>query len=69
MIITKYKKLEAQCIEPASLIFRSVLRKLYRQPSISASYQISIHLATQFQKRRFFLEITRNKNCLWWPCL
>jgi hypothetical protein len=26
-------------------------------------------LATRFQRRRFLLEITRNKNCLWSPCL
>ena len=26
-------------------------------------------MATRFQRRRFFLEITRNKNCLWLPCL
>jgi hypothetical protein len=28
----------------------------YRGPSIDASYQVSVHLAKQFQKRRF-LEI------------
>ena len=60
-------KLEAQWAEPVSLTFHYVLRKLYTE---GASYQISVHLATQFQRRRFFfLEITRNKNCLWWPCL
>jgi hypothetical protein len=31
--------------------------------------QILVHMATRFQRRRFFLEITRKKNCLWWPCL
>ena len=30
----------------------SVVR-LYREPSIDASYQVSDHLATQFQRRRF----------------
>ena len=52
-----------------SLTFHSVLRKLYPEPSIGASYQISVHWATQYQRRRFFLEITKKKNCLWWPCL
>jgi hypothetical protein len=28
----------------------------YREPSIDASYQVSVHLAKQFQRRRF-LEI------------
>ena len=43
---------------------------LYRGPSKDASYQVSIHLAKQFQRRRFFFNRPiRNKNCLWWPCL
>jgi hypothetical protein len=37
---------------------------------IDASYQVSVHLAKRFQKRRFFLNRPiRNKNCLWRPCL
>jgi extradiol dioxygenase family protein len=39
-----------------SLIFHSALRKLNKEPSIGASHQISVHLAKQFQRRRF-LEI------------
>ena len=55
-----------------SLTFHSALRKLNTQPSIhvDASYQFSVHLARQFQRRRFFwYRPIRNKNCLWWPCL
>jgi hypothetical protein len=33
---------------------------LYRGPSIDASYQVSVHLAKQFQRRRFFLEIDQS---------
>ena len=46
------------------------MRNLYKGPSKDASYQISIHLAKWFQRRRFFRnQPLRNKNCLWWPCL
>jgi hypothetical protein len=35
-----------------------------------AFYQVSVHLARQFQRRRCFrYRPIRNKNCLWWPCL
>jgi hypothetical protein len=33
---------------------------LYREPAIDASYQVSVHLAKQFQKRRF-LKIGQSK--------
>jgi hypothetical protein len=29
------------------------MSNLYRGPSIDASYQVSVHLAMRFQKRRF----------------
>ena len=43
---------------------------LYRGLSIHASYQVQVHLAKRFQRRRFFRnQPFRNKNCLWRPCL
>ena len=67
-------KLEAQAqyAEPVSLTFHSALRKLNTEPSIhiDASYLVSLHMAKQFQRRRFLRNRPiRNKNCMWWPCL
>ena len=43
---------------------------LYRAPSIDASYQVLVHLAKRFQRRKFKKNwLIRNKNCLWRPCL
>ena len=50
----------------------NALRKLNTEPSIhaDASYQVSVHMAKQFQRRRFFRNRPiRNKNCMWWPYL
>ena len=38
---------------------RDEMGNLYRKPSIDASYQVSGHLANQFQRRRF-LKIGKN---------
>jgi hypothetical protein len=72
MQIYKVNRLEAQWAEPVSFTFHFALRKLNTEPSIyvDASYQVSVHLARQFPRRRFFrYRPIRNKNCLWWPCL
>ena len=46
------------------------MSSLYRGPSIDASYQVSIHLAKRFQRRRLKKnQPIRNKNCPWRPCL
>ena len=51
---------------PCLLTDRDKMNKLYRELSIYASCQVSVHLATQFQRRRFFRNRPiRNKNCLW----
>ena len=50
--------------------WQNVQSLYYRGPSIDASYQVSVHLAKRFQRRRIFKNWPiRNKNCLWWPCL
>jgi hypothetical protein len=56
--------------QPYLLMDRDEMSILYRGPPIDASYQVSVHLAKRFQRRRFFRNHPiRNKNCLWWPYL
>ena len=45
------------------------MSNLDRGPPIDDTYKVSVHLATLFQRRRFFRNQPRNKNCLWRPCL
>ena len=55
---------------PCLLMDRDQMCNLYRGPAIYASYQVTVHLAKQFLRRRFFRNHPiRNKNILWRPCL
>ena len=55
---------------PCLLTDQDKMSNLYRGPSIDSSYQVSLHLAKRFQRRRFKKNWPiRNKNCLWRPCL
>ena len=46
------------------------MSNLYREPSINASYKVSVHLGKRFQRRTFFRnQPIKNKNGLWRPCL
>ena len=63
------KKLEAQWAEPVSLTFHSALRKLIRAfhrcfPPSFGSFGQAVS-----EKKIFRNQPTRNKNCLWQPCL
>ena len=56
--------------QPCLLMDREEMSNLHRGPPIDDTYQVSVHLAKRFQRRRFFRnQPFRNKNCLWWPCL
>jgi len=37
------------------------LSNLYRGPSIDASYKVLVYLAKRFQRRRFFIKLTNQK--------
>ena len=62
---------EKNCLwRPCLSIYRDNMSNLYREPSIDASYQISVHLIKRFQRGRFFRnQPIKNKNGLWRPCL
>jgi hypothetical protein len=48
--------------QPCLLMDRDEMSKLYRGPSIDASYQVSVHLAKGFQRRRLKCEkLTDNR--------
>jgi hypothetical protein len=48
---------------------RDKLSNLYRGLPIDDTYQVSVYLAKQFQRRFFRNQPIGNKNYLWWPCL
>jgi hypothetical protein len=60
-------------------MIRNLVGSIYGWSSIKIAHSVPIrlqtwppqvHLAKQFQRRRFFRnQPIRNKNCLWWPCL
>ena len=57
---------------PCLITDQNEMSSRYRGPPIDVSYQVSVHLAKQFQKRKF-LEIDQSEiriTCgVWWPCL
>ena len=54
---------------PCFLTDRDEMSNFYRWPSVDASYQVSVHLVKWLQRRFSGNRPTRNKNCLWRPCL
>ena len=65
--VSQKRKLEAQWNEPVMLTCHFALRKFDTEPSIGASYQISINLAKWFERSFFSNWPITSKNCLWWP--
>jgi hypothetical protein len=55
---------------PCLLTDQDKISNLQRGPSTDSYYQVLVHLAKWFQRRRFFTNWqTRHRNCLWRPCL
>ena len=55
---------------PCLSMDRDEMSTLYRGLPIDASYQVLVHLAKRFQRRRIKKnQPIRNKSRLWWPCL
>ena len=52
---------------PCLLTNRDEMSNLYRGPSIDASYQVSVHLAKRFQRRRF-LKIGQSETRISYVC-
>ena len=58
------------CLWRPLLTDREEMCNIYRGPLIDASYQVSVHLARRFQRKRIFRnQPIRKYNCLWLPCL
>jgi hypothetical protein len=56
--------------QPCLLMDQNEMSNLYSGPSINASFQVSYHMAKQFQRKSCFRNRSiRNQNCLWRPFL
>ncbi len=49
--------------QPCLLMDRDKMSKLYRGPSIYASYQVSVHMVERFQRRRLKCEKLTDDRC------
>jgi hypothetical protein len=57
--LTKWRPIRNKnCLwQPCLLTDRDKMSNLYREPSIDASYQVSVHLAKRFQRTNFLLRL------------